>query len=477
MPVTTEHKQYTDNLDRWRRNRDAVAGEDAVKARREAYLPKKSVSQTREEYDAYLQRALYFNATGRTVEGLVGLMFRRDAAVVFPDAMQEIMDDVTLDGISLQELTKQAAQDAVIAGRGGILVDYPTVDTKEVDNLRAYEKAGIRPYATYYSAEAITNWAEGRVGNSNVLTRVVLFEIEVEEKSNDEFESEEIKQYRVLDLTETGYRQRLFRLTNQGGSEGWTAVEEYYPLMNGKPLPYIPFEFIGPRYGETSVQKSPITDLAITNISHFRTMADLENGRHWCGSPTPVFTGQFVSESGDEVTEVKLGSESGIHMSEGSDAKYMEFKGDGLGELREADQQKRDMMVVLGARILSPDKRQTEAAETALIHRAGENSTLASIARSVSRSVTRIMEYLRDWSVGSGEVSCEINTDYMPTEMTPQELKETVAAWQSGALSSIELFERLKAGEIVRADKSYDEHQAEVESDGPPLGTLGGGFD
>lgn len=472
MPVTTRHTEYDAHVDRWRKYRDASEGEDAVKAGGEGYLPRKSVAQTDDEYEAYKQRAMYFNAAGRTRDGLVGLPWRREPDLEYPGDMQPIVDDATMDGISLQELAKQATEEVVTVGRAGILVDYPPVAELPA-SLAEYERSGNRPYATLYTAEAITNWSEDRIGNQMVLTRVVLRETVLEDKQDDEFEHDEVEQYRVLDLTPEGYRQRRYRKVKKE----WAVVEELYPKMNGRVMRYIPFEFLGPTNGLTRVQKSPLADLAVVNLSHYRTMADLENGRHWCGSPTPVFIGEFRSPDGEDVTEVKLGSESGIQMTEGSEATYLEFEGSGLEELREADKQKREMMVLLGSRILAEEKRQTEAAETARIHRAGEESTLQSIVNSVSRSMTRVMQYLRDWLGSSGDIAFEINTDFVPSKMTPQELIAVVDAWQRGGLTTGDLFWQLKQGEMVRAEKTLEEHEAELESEGPRLGTLGGGLE
>lgn len=50
----------------WSRARDVLAGEDAVKAAGERYLPKMA-SQTDAEYGVYTARASFFGATSRTV--------------------------------------------------------------------------------------------------------------------------------------------------------------------------------------------------------------------------------------------------------------------------------------------------------------------------------------------------------------------------------------------------------------------------
>src|SRR3954462_10631855 len=84
MPVNSTHSDYDATASAWSRARDVLAGEDAVKAGRERYLPRLD-SQTDDEYLAYQARASFFNATSRTAEGYSGLIFRRPPFVKIPD--------------------------------------------------------------------------------------------------------------------------------------------------------------------------------------------------------------------------------------------------------------------------------------------------------------------------------------------------------------------------------------------------------
>ena len=65
MPVNSTHPDYDAAATEWARARDVLAGEDAVKAGGEKYLPRLD-SQTDEEFSAYVKRASYFNASART---------------------------------------------------------------------------------------------------------------------------------------------------------------------------------------------------------------------------------------------------------------------------------------------------------------------------------------------------------------------------------------------------------------------------
>src|SRR5580765_3559210 len=84
MPVNSVHVDYLSALPQWSRTRDVLAGEDAVKAGGEKYLPRLD-SQTDEEFLAYRKRAAFFNATARSAEGFVGLIFRRPPFVKAPE--------------------------------------------------------------------------------------------------------------------------------------------------------------------------------------------------------------------------------------------------------------------------------------------------------------------------------------------------------------------------------------------------------
>lgn len=471
MPIDTQHPEYIKRLPQWTKCRDMVEGETAIKAKGEQYLPKLS-GQSPSDYKAYKDRALVYNGTGRTVEGMTGLSFRKDPDIEYPAAMESIMKDITLDGISFRDFADTMTDDVITVGRAGVLVDFVRMDAEPVSRGDE-ERLGVRPYASYYRAESITNWRTKRIGGKVTLVMVVLRE-SVAADDTDDFSHESKDIYRALMLGPDGYRQDVWeKVRNTAGRDVWQISETIYPTRNGQRLNEIPFVFVGPRDSTHEIQKPPLYDLVTINISHYHTMAELENGRHWVGSPTPLFTGEFVSPDGEPVTEVKLGSSEGIHMTEGSDAKFLEFSGEGLATLENAAKQKEEMMAVMGSRILAQDKRMVEAAETAQIHRAGESATLASIVRSVSDALTRVLELLRDWQGITGEVVVTLNTDFNPTEMDPQMLIALLQALQAGRIAQSDFVYALKQGELLRDDRTAEDITDEVGSTPP---SLMGGF-
>ena len=119
-------------------------------------------------------------------------------------------------------------------------------------------------------------------------------------------------------------------------------------------------------------------------------------------------------------------------------------------------------MAALGARMLLPEGSQAESGEALAIRRGGENSALGKLADSVSRSMELLIEAMAEWEGNTEAVSYRLNTDYLPNAITAQELTAAIAAVDRGLMSQQEFFDMLKAGGLVRDDKTYEEHAEET---------------
>ncbi len=84
MPANSTHADYDATLPGWIRARDLLAGEDAVKAAGEKYLPRLD-GQSDDDYKAYKDRACFSNATRRAADAFVGLVFRKAPFVRLPE--------------------------------------------------------------------------------------------------------------------------------------------------------------------------------------------------------------------------------------------------------------------------------------------------------------------------------------------------------------------------------------------------------
>jgi len=466
--VSTQHPAYTEMHSQWKKGADCVEGQRAVHDAGKTYLPALK-DQTVEEYNAYKLRALFVNFSWRSVSAMVGMMFRKPMTVDVPESIKPLLNDVTMSGIGFYTLAQEAATEVMTTGRDGVLVDYP-VDGTEGMTVAMAEAAGIRPIMARYPATSILNWKTQRIGNATVLQMVVLQEEATVPDPDNEYAHNTEARYRVLDLVQMQadpgdntpsmpvYRQRVFRINDKKEDE--QVGGDIFPLMAGKYLDRIPFYFLGVLTTTPDVDDPPMIDLFDVNLDHYRLSADHKHGLHFGGLPTAVISGYTPENKGDKLY---IGSSSAwVFPDPQATAKYLEFTGQGLKPIAEEMQADEARMAILGARLLTAEKKATETSQTAQIHRAGESSVLSAIAHTIGTGLTMALNTFCEWAGQPGDWSVELNQEFMPPEMSYQELTALVAAWQSGAISMNVLFDQLKKSEIIIDDLTLEEMQEQI---------------
>jgi hypothetical protein len=311
MSVKTQHKEYTEYFAQWQRCRAAYEGQDEIHEGGSEYLPRLT-GQSDDEYAAYVNRATFYNATGRTISGLQGMLFRKDAMMDVAPVVKPMLGDISLEGDPLHLFVQELVEECLVVGRVGLFVDFPQVDVQAVTAADAMAMK-LRPMLRMYETESIINWRMTTIGNVRTLSRVVLQE-EVEVVGKSEFESACQVQYRVLDLAPSPvkddlrqvYRVRVFLVDKDG--KDVQIGEDVFPIVAQQLLDYIPFYFVGIGGMCCDVEEPPLLDLVNINISHYKTTADYEHGCHFTGLPTPVITGYTPDTSYGSQATFGIGS-------------------------------------------------------------------------------------------------------------------------------------------------------------------------
>lgn len=411
------------------------------------------------EYRNYVKRAEFCPFVTRTAEGSHGLIFRKSPIINVPEELIFYTENVDGKGSSLNKFINDITWDVMITGWGGCLVDIPI--NNQLSQKDA-EENGIYPYISYYKAEDIINVQSKIIGRKNTVTLIVLKEI-INVTANDRFNQKKENRYRVLELDDNGlYKQSLY-------DNGGQFISEVYPKKNNKELNYIPFYFFTNELPQTPMFM-PVIEV---NEAWYRKSADLENGLHWTGIPTPYCLGYTpevkYDDNGKEIaTEpIKLGGSQIIYFPEGTTAfNYLEFGGAGLSQLQSAMDRDEERMAILGARIISQERRGVEASETAKIHRAGENSVIATFANEMSIIFTKVLREYLEWSTSKefeiNDITIHLNTDYDVANMNSSDLQALVSAWQGGAISSDVLFYNMKNGELIPTEMTYEDMQEAI---------------
>lgn len=461
--VSTARQEYSKALPAWDLVEDAVAGDQAVKNKRETYLPKPNPLDKSKEndtrYDQYLQRAVYYNATGRTLGGLVGLAFGKFPEISLPSALEFLKDDVSGTGIGLIQHANGTLSSIMKSGRAGLLVDYPTTDS----NISAaqQEQLRIRPTITLYSARNIVNWRTERLNGQTILTMVVLRE---KNEKIDGYKIECEDQYRKLSLEDGLYTVEVFR--KGAGASGWNVEERYEPKQGtGARWTEIPFAFIGAADNDVGIDPAPLYDLAVLNIAHYRNSADFEESAFFVGQPQ-------VWMSGLDEGWVKLLNEQGIYFGSrailplplNGQAGLIQAQPNTLA--REAMQDKEKMMAAIGARLImsgSAAKTATQQdSEDTVAH-----SVLSLACDNVSAAYKRALAWVANFARVTGELEFSIPTDFTKRTVDVTELQTLLQYVQAGKLPESELWSRLRQVGIISSDKSDDDLREEIAAQDP----------
>lgn len=469
MPVNTQCREYAENLNCWQTVRDCIEGDEKIKARGEKYLPRLS-DQSNEEYRAYQKRAVFFDATSRTAEGLHGHIFSKDPSQTgdISEAFKNSLNDIDAAGTRIDQFASNITWDALHTGWGGLLVDHSPVAA----GTSLADKAG-GAFLKWYSAESIINWRYSVINNVNKLSLVVLREDKVTQNANDEFVYSTNEGYRVLSFDENGnYIQRIFEKSNDV-KDGFAVTNQIIPLINGKPLDFIPF-YTCP--GETP-EKSMILGLAYENIGYYQKTADYENGLHYTGVPSPIAENMeqpTIEQDGKRIPQkVLLGSSHFQFFYGGPDShvnvKYLEFSGSGLTQLSSALNACLDRMAKLGIQAIGPEKNGVEAAETAQIHRVSENGVLGAYARNMSDKLTQAIRLMAKWNAIPEEEadgwSYELNHNFNYDELSAQILAVMHTARQSNEIPRSVWFNTLKQADKLPEDMTFEDFLRELEVD------------
>lgn len=469
----TPHKSYTKNAPLWERCRTTVEGDRALKESSfiQQVVPPLSKEHPN-EYAERVNRPTLFNASARTLEGLVGMVMRKPVVITgtAKDRLQYILDDVTLalgDKCDINDFCSDMLEEKLEVSGGGYLVERPSVNTEGM-TVAEVSALNLRCYVAEYDIESIVDWRYARVNNATQLVMVRL--VETIENWTSEIERESIEQERRLLLVEVvdpktkvssyEYHQQIWREDDKGNLI--QIGSDIVPMMNGRPLHYIPF------VADLDDDKPPLLDLVEVNLSHFATDVDYHHGAHYTGIPTPMMAGFQLKE--DEV--FCLGAKGGYASPEPS-AKwgYLEFTGQGLQTLQNLKDEKVHYMSVLGARFLEQDKMAAEATQTIKIRKSGETSVLAATAKEVSREVTRLFEIIAEWEGIDGDIKIELNTDYSEAGATPQDIQAWMAATQGSLMSHQTFFYNMQAAEMYEDGLTFEEEQARIDSQ-----NIGGGL-
>lgn len=423
------------------------------------YLPDPSPASEKYEvrakrYQDYLNRAVFYNVTRRTVSALVGQIFSKYPTYDLNE-LAYLEADIDGSGESLVQQAKDAAIQCLIKGGGGLLADMPVNNGVTKASMAS---GGIRPTISHYERESIINWRVSKVGAVYKLSLLVLSESYIEE--DDGYEQKLGEQLLVLRLVDgLAESEILQKIDGDWVSQGVNKLKD----NKGKQLTEIPFYFYGAVNNDAEIDDSPVYDLAELNVAHFRNSADLEESL-FISQPTLVVSG-LTEEWVNDVLDngIAIGSRSGILLPQGGSAQLLQP--DPNDKIQVAMRHKEEQMKALGAKLVESQSGQAKTALQASQEGADETSVLTTISNNLSDCFTKAVRACGKYvGIDTDGLFVTFNTQFNFSKLSPEQIDRLVGLWQGGAITFGELRSQLVESEFANIESS-DEARAIIEQE------------
>jgi len=487
-----QNDQYTAILPKWTKIRDVIDGEESVKMKGPAYLPRLPSQASGDAYGDqsyanYKLRADFYAAAGRTAQGLVGAIMAKEPAIEgIPESdLADVRDSLGLNYEDDQTLAAAQVRELVTVGRYFLLVDKS-------------EDQDSKPYLVLFRAEDVAFWETTPINGRESLTSVIIQQTHLEKDDTDPLgaRSNEYRQLLVLRFgpvpekwanvpgfegftgaPDNCYWQEVWRETDDKGKDkgfGQTPNEIRVPTKNGgRFFEEIPGDIVNAIAGVSAgIETPPMLALANKVLAHYREGADLAFGRHMCAVPQPYITG--YTPDGDAETFIMGSGSAWLFPDPATGVGFLEFTGAGLGSLEKGQEDKKQEAAILGARMLEENSGGAEAYGTVKLRQSGDRSVLATVAQNVSDAMTRALQRYMAWESPSFDsveqarsISYELSCDFDNSQLDAAQLTAYTAALQDGSMSWETFAFNMRRGEMLPPGVSDDEERERIQMGAP----------
>lgn len=425
--VSYQNKAYQAMAPNWPIVRDVCEG--ALALREKGYLVR-NPAELRDEYELRRKRAVFFNAFDRTLQALVGMVFRKDPkASDVPDTIVEHLGDIDQQQTAWQVWANDLFAAALRDGHSLLYVDMPPPlggkATKADDRA-----ARRRPYWLKYEADQITNW---RVVNGRL---AMLTLRECATLANDKYGEKEAVRYRVL---------------YPGSWELWEERKDgdktsYARIGQGKTgLEAIPVSVVYGRKTGFLRSRPPLLDLALLALAHFNRYSRHTTYLDLC---QPVLW--FRNRTNASKKPEPLGPYTFFDVGNDGHVDFAEPAGNALEASRNdlLDLEKR--MAVMGLSLLvAPNAGPDSTATGEIISDLKEKSDLAKAAQSLKDALEIGFYWHGKYLEQETKIKVELGADLAELSLTPQEFQQWISAVEKQIFSVETLWDVVgKAGKL-----------------------------
>ncbi len=448
-------EQYIDSLPVWAQIRAAIRGKPGVVKLLTGdqgyfsiiapnYRTNDITELTKRKFD-YFSRGRFTNFTGVTHDTYLGMIGEKSIEVELPGRLEGLKDDVDGTNATMQDFANGITSEVLITARTGILIDPPTLSGGTMADANQ-----ALPKWIPYNAESI----KSHVVDNDVLVQVCLCETYYK-LTNGIYEL--VEQERVLNLYDGVYTSTIYRDDE--------VYETVTPMISGRAMDYIPFQFIGAENNKPSYDRAVMFDLAHQNLGHFMLDCDNRDNLHNHGQGmTNIYT-DMDNNSFSELNPSGMDVGAKGKNMFGKDDRVEILQIDATGAIASEMLRDEQRMIMLGAQVVQ-DKTSSKTLGGEVMEKSAATSQLKRIAMNVSAGLTQCAEWSAEiMGVVSDDIMIKVNDKFVTESMTFQDVLAMFQMVQGGAATLDELNEvKRKAGYTDKTDEELgDDLENEAE--------------
>ncbi len=377
-------------------------------------LISKYSAETPESFQRRATSTKLYGGLARTLSASVGMLFAKPPELIdrWTEQLKSHWENIDGKGTHGDVFAKRIAEDAIVDGDAGILVDFPPIPEGVAVTAANEEALNLRPFWARYQRSDILSWRTAIVNNVETPVQIVLREGSAVDDGTYGVTLD--LQYRVLYLSRikdvvTGQPMfvaawKLLQEEVSGSGRTVTGVrivdEGAFLDKAGQPFDEIPFAvaYAG-RTDAMFTAHPPLLDVAWANWDHFRTATNLQFYEDMCCFPQPAVEGELAASGQVSATGIpialafKLGPGVLVQTAVGSKFSFVELAGSSLDQLRQSLQEKKQEIADLGMSFLAKNTRGVETFEAKRLDATAENSTLATSAQGIEDGINQALVF------------------------------------------------------------------------------------
>jgi len=149
----------------------------------------------------------------------------------------------------------------------------------------------------------------------------------------------------------------------------------------------------------------------------------------------------------------------------------LEFSGNSARAHQDFIDNLKEIMASMGAQILKKEGVSRETATSVLVRTAAQTSLIATLVNNVSGQIENVLRTFFEWSANkpSKDFSYKLNDDFVKIDMEPNAQIALVKSWLDGAISHESMFDKMKEGELIDTNRTFEEEIDKIKTNPPPF--------